>query len=265
MSRQHKIKAKKGYQYAFIWHAGKGMLSPVQEYIKSGGNIDVKDETGKTALMAASFNDGHKHIVTYLIEHGAYVDARDKSGLTPAFYTRNLAILKYLIKRGAKINKKTSDGSTLIMSVSNNPINKDPMANLKIVKFLAENGVNPHEKDRQGKTAFDKAKNVHTKKYLLKLTRAHVIDKINYLSSAKQLSRVWASLPNANRTLPDDIVRRVSRFAVQRRSDSTETKKLRQMAKINRIPLTKQGKYKSNSTLKRELMNKEFHSKKKRK
>jgi len=45
-----------------------------------------KDNLGKTALMLASWENGHKEVVKLLIKRGADVNAKDKDGETALMY-----------------------------------------------------------------------------------------------------------------------------------------------------------------------------------
>lgn len=56
--------------------SGYGKLNIVQYLIERGGNLDVVDKDGKTALHYAS-EKGHLNVVQLLIEKGAAVDTKD--------------------------------------------------------------------------------------------------------------------------------------------------------------------------------------------
>jgi len=76
-------------------------------------------------------------VLKYLIKKGSKVNCVSGSlGATPLYYacaTGNIANVKYLLKRGAKCNKKTKDGLfPLYVSAQN--------GRLEIVKVLVEHG-----------------------------------------------------------------------------------------------------------------------------
>ncbi|UCE71194.1 MAG: ankyrin repeat domain-containing protein, partial [Nitrospiraceae bacterium] len=58
-----------------------GLTEKVNSLIKDGANVNEKDKSGETALMAAALM-GNTEIVIRLLEHGADVNAKDMNGET---------------------------------------------------------------------------------------------------------------------------------------------------------------------------------------
>ena len=79
------------------------MKSEMEELIKNGTNLNVKDEWNKTPLHYASFK-GYLDIVRILINNRVDVDVVDEWGRTPLHYASMkgyLDIVKILIESGA--------------------------------------------------------------------------------------------------------------------------------------------------------------------
>ena len=63
--------------------------------------IDARDNDGKTSLHKAVYM-GEIEVARLLLEHGADVNARDKSGNTPSQFTTQQEILELLSEYGAE-------------------------------------------------------------------------------------------------------------------------------------------------------------------
>ena len=113
-----------------------GNLNGVKRIIERNYNeINKTDSYGSTVLHEAC-QLGQDHIVKYLLERGATIDARDCYGRTPLHFATNngkLEIVKLLLDRGATIDAKDKDGQTPLHWASNN-------GKLEIVKLLLERG-----------------------------------------------------------------------------------------------------------------------------
>jgi len=144
---------KKITKIQFLEAARKSDFSTIQLYVEQGGNIEVNDNLGKTALIFAC-QYGKFDIVKYLIEKGANVNTRYKNGwATTALITAcskdgqiYLEIVKYLIDNGADIELTDNDQETALMWASR-------FNCLSIAKCLIENGANLEKKDKGGATA----------------------------------------------------------------------------------------------------------------
>src|SRR5687767_9637164 len=67
--------------------AKNGEIGKVLSLIEAGSNLNVVDETGRTALNWATVQ-GHSEIVNLLAEHRANVNIRDKEGMSPLMVAR---------------------------------------------------------------------------------------------------------------------------------------------------------------------------------
>ena len=70
-----------GTTMAFFARCRTGTPKAVREDLRSGADVNAKDEDGWTALMYAAHNP-NPEVVSVLLEAGADVDAKDKNGLT---------------------------------------------------------------------------------------------------------------------------------------------------------------------------------------
>ncbi|MDR2400231.1 MAG: ankyrin repeat domain-containing protein [Deferribacteraceae bacterium] len=94
--------------------ASVGALSSVEEALESDFNVNSADELGNTAILLASEN-GHMHIVKYLIKVGADVDRRNVYGYSPLFsavINAHVEVIKELLASGADIELPNIYGSS---------------------------------------------------------------------------------------------------------------------------------------------------------
>jgi len=100
--------------------------------VVNGGNIDslkalveqdpkVINEKGNNQLTPLHFaiGGGNKTIITYLLDNGAEVNAKDSEGRTPLFFavvvTGKIDLAKILIDKGADINSKDNSQKSLLV------------------------------------------------------------------------------------------------------------------------------------------------------
>ena len=77
-------------------------IEVVKQHLDAGGDVNVKDESGRTALLQAALF-GHKEIAELFIAASADVNAKDDFGKTPLGYAigrKNLEIADLLRKHG---------------------------------------------------------------------------------------------------------------------------------------------------------------------
>ena len=118
----------------------KGHLEIVQQLIKAGADVNVKDKDNGdwTPLHTASY-EGHLEIVQELIKAGADVNVKEDNehGSTPlhvASLKGHLEIVQELIKAGADVNAKTKEPEVTPLRVAKNG------GHTEIVNLLIENG-----------------------------------------------------------------------------------------------------------------------------
>jgi ankyrin repeat protein len=78
------------------WHEGVMKL-----LLEKGADMESKSHDGQTPLSWAA-RSGHVAAVKMLLEKGADVESKDDDGQTPLLRTRNEAVVKLLLEKGAK-------------------------------------------------------------------------------------------------------------------------------------------------------------------
>lgn len=186
-------------QQAVFSAVSKGEIAAVEKYLDEGGSVNVKDDPGMTLLHWAvneDFKGSHREMVRFLLERGAKVDARDDIQTTPLHLVSNKETAELLIKAGADVNAKDSDGETILYSSARNAANAsvtwemysglvglliskgadvnakvnsgeaplhivarqfDEEKSIKVCQMLIEGGAKVNEKDSKGKSPLDHA------------------------------------------------------------------------------------------------------------
>ena len=148
----------------------------IERLLKEGAGVDDRDYTGRTALHLVS-GIGLPNMVSFLIEKGAKVNAKNEGGFTPLYGVGNVETARILLDNGADINAKNKSGWTAlrkaIMShktevasfLINKGANRKNMFQLavfrkeiKVAKLLFEKGADPYVKDSDGDSAMSIAK-----------------------------------------------------------------------------------------------------------
>lgn len=134
-----------------------GHLKIVKRFTSEGWK--ARDET---LIIAA--NRGHLNIIKYLLHRGADVNTRDGKPLEEAAYYRELEVVEYLVKSGAKINDKVLQKciykkdkwliNYLIRNGANIRIHDDLLLkyaveedDLELVKYAIEKGADIHSRN----------------------------------------------------------------------------------------------------------------------
>ena len=89
-------------------------IEAVKQHLAAGADVNVKDESGRTALLQAALF-GRKEITELLIAAGADVNAKDDWGMTPlheATREGHKEITDLLLTNGADVNAKDGSGRT---------------------------------------------------------------------------------------------------------------------------------------------------------
>ena len=130
---------------AFLSAAFTGKLETINSYLENGGDVNVTDEKGCSALFLATNLDSVE-VIKILLDHGANINVQThttkQTPLINAAYVGNLEVVKLLVEKGADINIKDMAGETALDAAK---INK----NNDVVMFLMmQKTDDPKKKDR---------------------------------------------------------------------------------------------------------------------
>ena len=128
----------------------------VSDCLKSGSDINAKDDDGASPLHLAAFNNENPDVLTVLLNAGADVNGRGRFGGTPllfaAFRNENPNVLKALLDAGADLNARISSGNTPLHLVAENNVNPE------VLTVLLDAGADATAVNEDGETPFDLAK-----------------------------------------------------------------------------------------------------------
>jgi uncharacterized protein len=134
---------------SFLKAVEDGETGLVEDYINSGGAIDVRTLKGQTPLLLAA-SGGHTETIKILIENGANVNKESAAELTPlmgASISGNVDSVKLLLDNGARVNEACALGTALHFACMAN--------NSSIIKVLVESGADLNISDKNGRTPLD--------------------------------------------------------------------------------------------------------------
>ena len=128
--------------------AAYGQIDTVKYLVSHGADINVKDNVGDTPLQIAAY-EGHKDLVVFLVSEGADVDTVNSYGVRPilsAIFGENSDIAKFLVSNGADVNVRKKFGNAPIHEATK-------LGKLDLVQFLISNGADINIKGQFGYTA----------------------------------------------------------------------------------------------------------------
>lgn len=175
----------RGYEFtapAFFEAVNSQDLVALNAFLTAGINPNsVHEKDGRTALISASAR-GDVEVVKVLINHGADVNAKDRSGYTALFHALEArydevadilisqpgldvnargkndvtALMRYvwrdriegirkLLERGADVNLTDADGDTVLHGAAE-------VGNIEVLKTLLANKANPNARNKVGGT-----------------------------------------------------------------------------------------------------------------
>lgn len=144
--------------------ASNGQVECVEYLIRSGINVNVKDDEGTSPLCNAAFYSNLRMVVC-LVGNGADVFARRTCGwsvLQSAAFSGKLDCVQYLTEAGCNVNNTDRDGNAVIHSAAQN-------GHLHVVKYLVSKGANFYARRNDGWTIMDFVSfNTNNKKDLIK-------------------------------------------------------------------------------------------------
>ncbi|KAF4154399.1 hypothetical protein CNMCM6069_009417 [Aspergillus lentulus] len=129
------------------WAAVKGHEALVKQLLDKGADIDTRNRSGETPLSEAAAN-GHEAVVKQLLDKGADTDLKDEDGRTPLSWAAEYgheAVVKQLLDKGADTDLKDEDGRTPLTWAARG-------GHEAVVKHLLQKGADPDLKDKYGQT-----------------------------------------------------------------------------------------------------------------
>lgn len=137
-----------------------GDIERVRRVLTGGAVVNARTRAGLTALSVAVIR-GYEDIALLLIEKGASLDARDKSGdrdnqhpgNSPVHYAAiygRKRVLHAMLDRGVSPNLRDRNGRTLLMLAAEN-------GHHDTVRMLLERGADPNARSAFGETALELA------------------------------------------------------------------------------------------------------------
>jgi ankyrin repeat protein len=203
--KAHRLKIRKYKEDVFLTTAAEP--SEVYEEIirlllNKGADVNIQDNSGKTALMIAVKNK-NMEIIKLLLKKHADIKAKDNKGRTVLIIASdkdNEEIVELLLDKGADVNIQDDSGRTALMAAVES-------RNVDIVKLLLKKGSDVNAVDRNGSSSLMVAMDIAANRFnrfLQKIFDAEISSApVTKLSAGKSFySNIWN-----DRTifiLPDD-------------------------------------------------------------
>ena len=134
-----------------LWEAcNNGSVAMVEKLVRAGANPNTSLlETGETALMTCARSTGNPAAVQLLLAQGADVNAKEKqkeqTALMWALERRHPEVARALIEHGADVRAKSKSGFTPLLFAAR-------QGNVESARLLVERGVDVNEKAPGGLT-----------------------------------------------------------------------------------------------------------------
>ena len=162
-------------QSSLIEAIEKGDVQTVTELIKTGADVNAKDDNGKTPLMYS--------ICLYSEKPGVLpYDGRALNVWDPKSKTAGIVYIAYkkeltglLLSKGADVNAKDISGKTALMVAAESPWKEQPQEEGP-VELLLSKGANVNAKDNNGMTALDFAVKADHKRAIALLRAQHRLE-----------------------------------------------------------------------------------------
>ena len=141
----------------FMLLAKDGRPDVVREALMAHGNVEAKDNQGKSVLMYAAQGEAAVNLISILpyINEEFYSDERDNDGRSALMYAvsgkYNQSIKQQrLLQHKANVNGRDNEGKSVLMYAVGNTFAR---VDAEAVRELIEYGADVNEKDDEGKTA----------------------------------------------------------------------------------------------------------------
>ena len=154
--RLYHLRKRDGYgMTALMWAARTGHEAVVRLLLEEGADVNAKNKSGETALMGAA-NKGYETIVRLLLEKGADVNMKYENGITVlsiVAFRGYKTTMRLLLEKGADINLKDKYGETALMKAAECWYREGK----EVAQLLLEKGADVKAQDKRGETALTKA------------------------------------------------------------------------------------------------------------
>lgn len=125
--------------------AKSGTPQEIEALIRTGVNVNARNESGTMALMMAARYNPNVGVIEKLIQEEAYISVTDNSGCTALMLAAkegtNAEVIRVLIEGGANVNLETADGVTALRLAASNSTYREVVRGL----ILASADVNDHK------------------------------------------------------------------------------------------------------------------------
>ncbi|AKT34475.1 Ankyrin repeat [Pyrobaculum sp. WP30] len=160
---------RRGVLHPFLCAAAADDAVAVEELLKQGADLGVRDPLGRTALHIAA-ELCRTNAAKTLLAHGADPNARDAEGNTPlhrAVAVGCVEVAELLLSRGADPNIRDKDGYTPLLILAGGL-----RESVDLVAVLLDHGADPNVVDYHGRTPlFHAAERFHKDLFYLLLGR----------------------------------------------------------------------------------------------
>jgi ankyrin repeat protein len=119
-----------------------GDIEFVTYLIDNGADVNAKDVNGSHSLHYAA-SRGHRELSQFLVSKGANVSNKDNYGNTPLHDTASLDVAKLLIKNGADVKAKNNNGASPLHFTTSTEIAELLIKYGAVVNAKYGNGVSP--------------------------------------------------------------------------------------------------------------------------
>jgi len=131
--------------------ARKGHLPMVEFLVDNGANIDYSGSYTQNSALYMAVDNGHVNVVKYLIGKGANIHISDRFGNTLLIYGlyESLEMIKFLVGCGLDINVQNDSGETIFTILAGSP---SQLERLSVWNYLLKHGANIQLKNSNGRS-----------------------------------------------------------------------------------------------------------------
>ena len=136
---------------ALTHNAVSGLVEVAGLLLDRGANIELKEQSGHTALFVATANN-HTKMMSFLLDRGANIEFVDPAGTSCLLLASSSMLfdaVNILIKRGANVNAVKALPNALMYAINQGRPDKE-RDSLKMMKILIDAGININYQNAQG-------------------------------------------------------------------------------------------------------------------